>query len=231
MAEGCESPSPGGPLAGTVRVVLVDNYDSFTFNIAHALAQAGASVEVVRNDSIEVEQLRALPADGYVVSAGPCTPERAGVSLPLVESLLTRPAPLLGICLGHQCLAQALGGQLVRSRSPQHGVRCALRHDSRGLFRGLAQPLPVARYNSLVVDATTVSPLLEPCGWSDEGELMALRHRELPLLGMQFHPESHLAPEATVLLERWVAACATAGDDLDRRDAARDAGHSVRLMM
>jgi anthranilate synthase/aminodeoxychorismate synthase-like glutamine amidotransferase len=233
MADRGDMSEPAARSARPPRVVLVDNYDSFTFNIGHALARAGACVDVVANDRHEVSELRALPVDGFVISAGPCTPDRAGMSLGLVASLLDAPAPLLGICLGHQCLAQATGARLGRSKTPRHGVRCFVRHDGRGLFEGLAQPLAVARYNSLVVQELPAGSPLEASAWNDDGELMAVRHRHMPFIGMQFHPESHLAPEANALLEHWVASLAeSAARRPERHSLAqpRALPHSVRLM-
>jgi len=188
------------------RTVIVDNYDSFTYNLVHALQRYGAQCEVRRHDE-SLESLLSIAPDGFVISAGPCTPDEAGVSVALVHELLARPHSLpriglLGICLGHQCIATALGGRVVRSR-PLHGKLCRIDHDGRGIFEGAANPLQAARYNSLVVD--DVHDDLIVTARDEHGDVMGLRHRSLPIEGVQFHPESFLCPEATGLLGRWVA--------------------------
>jgi len=187
-------------------VVVVDNYDSFTHNIVHALAEAGACCSITPNDSISVQALLAQPFDGLVISAGPCTPNEAGICLELVETLLeTNPCPpLLGICMGHQCIAQALGGHIRRARRPRHGMLAEVRHDRQGILSGLDSPLNVARYNSLVVEEQSLSSELIGCAWDEDDELMGLRHRRLPLVGIQFHPESHLSENCEPLFEAWV---------------------------
>jgi anthranilate synthase component 2 len=188
------------------RVLVVDNYDSFTFNLVHALELAGARCEVEKNDTLSVRRLLARRPDAFAVSAGPCSPDRAGVTLDLVRALLERgDVPLFGVCLGHQAIARALGGEVRRARRAVHGKTVAVRHDGRGLFTGLPQPLEVARYNSLTVDPATLAPELEACAWDDDGELMALRHRHLPVAGVQFHPESALSRGCEPLFAGWVA--------------------------
>ncbi len=190
-------------------VLVVDNYDSFTHNIIHALALAGATCRRVRNDELSAAELLAAGCDGIVLSAGPCTPSEAGVCLALVEALLAPFAPrlpLLGICLGHQTIAQALGARVVHARRPMHGKVTRVRHDGRGCLSALPQPAQVVRYNSLSVDEATLPDALEACAWAEDGDLMALRHRQLPLEGVQFHPESWLSP-ATSLIGAWVGSC------------------------
>ena len=183
------------------RIVVVDNYDSFTYNLVHALQSYGAQCEVRSHDA-PLSSLVALAPDGYVISAGPCTPSEAGVSVALVHEVLARPRPLLGICLGHQCIATALGGRVGRSR-PLHGKLCRIDHDGRGVFHQAPNPLQVARYNSLVV--ADVHADLVVTARDEHGDVMGLRHRTRPIEGVQFHPESFLCPDAAGLLGQWVA--------------------------
>ena len=188
-------------------VIIVDNVDSFTHNIAHALEIAGARCHVMHNDAISAPALLAHKPAGFVLSAGPCTPNEAGVCLSLVRQLLedeTR-TPLLGICLGHQTIAMACGAALRPATRPIHGKTIPLRHDGKGCLAALASNPPVVRYNSLVVDEATLPPEIEACGWDEDGDLMALRHRDLPLEGVQFHPESWLGPAGAPLLDGWLA--------------------------
>jgi anthranilate synthase/aminodeoxychorismate synthase-like glutamine amidotransferase len=161
---------------------------------------------VVRHDEATAAELVARRADGYAISAGPCTPRQAGASLALVERMRRElpDTPLLGLCLGHQAIAMAAGAQLRRAATPMHGKITPVRHDGSGLFDGLDSPLPVVRYNSLVVDETTLPPHLSPTAWSDDGDIMALRDTTRPHEGLQFHPESWMCPEAAALLAAWV---------------------------
>lgn len=210
MSASADNGPAGASVAGETRarILVVDNYDSFTHNVVHALELAGADCRVVMNDAEETaDRLRSDDLAGIVISAGPCTPQRAGVSLALVRAVLdeTWRAPLLGICLGHQAIAQAAGARLRRAKRAMHGKLATIRHDGRGLFAGLPNPLQAARYNSLVVDEATLCTDLEPCAWDDDGELMALRHRRLPVQGVQFHPESWLSTEPLALLRTWTA--------------------------
>jgi anthranilate synthase/aminodeoxychorismate synthase-like glutamine amidotransferase len=201
--------------ADQAPIVVVDNYDSFTHNIVHALKGEGASCDVVMNDQADAASLVARRPAGFVISAGPCTPLEAGLSLDLVRALLTtpRPPPLLGICLGHQAIACALGAKVVRARRAMHGKRTQVRHDGRGLLADLPQPLVVARYNSLVVDEATLPATLQACGWDEDGDLMAIRHRHKPMAGVQFHPESILSVGCTPLFAAWLSGCGLAPCD------------------
>jgi anthranilate synthase/aminodeoxychorismate synthase-like glutamine amidotransferase len=188
-----------------MRVAVVDNYDSFTFNIVQVLEGAGARCDVRRHDEVTPAEVLGARPDGVLLSAGPCTPDEAGICLALVREVLARSSPpLLGVCLGHQCIAQALGGRVRCARRPLHGMLSRVRHDGRGVFGGLEQPLPVARYNSLVVDVATLGDEVVATAWDEDGELMGLRHTHLPLEGVQFHPESHLAPGAVGVLHNWL---------------------------
>lgn len=174
------------------RVILLDHFDSFTWNVAHGLAEAGAEVAVLPADRTSAEALAERPPDLLVLSPGPGRPEAARVALEAVRRLAGQ-VPILGICLGHQVLATAFGGRVGRAPAPVHGKAEPVRHDGRGLFRGLPQPMTAGRYHSLVV--TDLPADLEACAWSGDGCLMALRHRTLPIAGVQFHPDSFLTPE------------------------------------
>lgn len=183
-------------MSGPRRVLLVDNYDSFAFNLAQALRVLGAEVLVFRNDGITVDEALARRPDRFVVSPGPGSPDQAGIS---VELCRRADAPLLGVCLGHQSLVQAFGGRIGRAPRVVHGKPSPIAHDGKGLFRGLPNPFQAARYHSLA--ALDVPPCFEVTArTADRGELMAVRHRERPLYGVQFHPESYLTPEGGALL-------------------------------
>jgi anthranilate synthase/aminodeoxychorismate synthase-like glutamine amidotransferase len=184
------------------RVLVVDNYDSFTYNLVQYLGELGAEVEAVRNDRASVEDLLGGGWDRVVVSPGPCTPNEAGISVEVMRRLPEAGVPTLGVCLGHQSLAQAFGGRVVR-HLPVHGKTTQIEHDGSGLFAGLPSPLTVGRYHSLVVDPELPDEL-EATAWGG-GVLMAMRHRELHAHGVQFHPESVLTPDGMRLLERFLA--------------------------
>jgi anthranilate synthase/aminodeoxychorismate synthase-like glutamine amidotransferase len=184
------------------RVLVIDNYDSFTYNLVQYLGELGAEIEVVRNDHATVDELLARgPWDRAVVSPGPCTPDEAGISVEAMRRLPEAGIPTLGVCLGHQSLAQAFGGKVIR-HLPVHGKTTDVEHDGEGLFAGLPSPLTVGRYHSLVV-ADDLPDCLEPTARGG-GVLMAMRHRELPASGVQFHPESVLTPEGKRMLETFL---------------------------
>jgi anthranilate synthase component II len=185
-------------------ILVIDNYDSFTFNLVQALGELGKEVEVHRNDAIDVAGVRARAPEALVLSPGPCTPAEAGISVALVESL-SGTLPILGVCLGHQSIAQAFGGTVRRARTVMHGKTSVLRHPGQGLFSGLGNPLVVGRYHSLVVDAESLPKELEPTAFAmEDGEVMALRHKHHPTVGVQFHPESVLTPEGPHLLRNFL---------------------------
>ena len=186
-------------------VVLIDNYDSFVHNLARYVRELGWATEVVRNDAMTVDQVAALRPSHVVLSPGPRTPNEAGISVPLVRRLGPG-VPTLGICLGHQCIGQAFGGQIVRARRPMHGKASRIHHAGEGTFAGLPNPLTATRYHSLVVEPEELPGELEVTAWSDEGEIMALRHREHPIVGLQFHPESILTEHGHALLEGFLGA-------------------------
>jgi anthranilate synthase component II len=171
------------------RVTLIDNYDSFTFNLVHYLGEMGAEVTVWRNDEIGVEEALAGEPDAIVLSPGPCTPNEAGICLDLV-SAAQETTPILGVCLGHQAIGQAFGGEIVRAPQPMHGKVSRIAHNARGLFRGLNAPFHATRYHSLVLERSTAPAELEISAESDDGLIMSVAHRERPIYGVQFHPES-----------------------------------------
>jgi len=172
-------------------ILLIDNYDSFVFNLARYFERLGQPTRVVRNDAIDVAQIETLAPSAIVLSPGPCTPNEAGVSLPIVRELATR-LPILGICLGHQTIGAAFGGRVVRAAEPVHGRTSNVFHSGRSVFAGLANPLVACRYHSLIVDRAALPGCLEITAWTADGTIMALAHRELPIVGLQFHPESIL---------------------------------------
>ena len=186
------------------RVLVIDNYDSFTYNVVQYLGELGAEPEVVRNDVETTEALLARKPDRVIVSPGPCTPNEAGASVDVMRRFPEAGVPTLGVCLGHQSLAQAFGGQVVR-HLPVHGKTTEITHDGEGLFEGLPAPLTVGRYHSLVVESDTLPDCLEQTAHGG-GVLMAMRHRELPAYGVQFHPESVLTPDGKRLLGNFLSA-------------------------
>ncbi len=186
------------------RVLLVDNYDSFTFNVVQYLGELGAHVTVFRNDEIDVAGIRAFLPDGLVLSPGPCTPDEAGVTLAAVRELSGQ-LPILGVCLGHQAIGQAFGAKVVRNVRIVHGKSSPVHHDGKGVFAGLPNPFTAGRYHSLVVERETLPAVLEVTAWTDEGEIMGLRHRTHDVEGVQFHPESILTEAGKPLLGNWLA--------------------------
>ena len=185
-------------------ILVVDNYDSFTYNLVQYLAELGAEVEVVRNDAIDVDGIRARDPDGLLLGPGPGRPEDAGITLAAIEALET--TPILGVCLGHQSLAQVYGGSIVRAERLMHGRTSPILHEGAGVFAGLPSPFTATRYHSLIVDRPTVPECLAITAWTEEGEVMGLRHRERPLEGVQFHPESFLTDHGHQLLGTWLGA-------------------------
>lgn len=185
-------------------ILVIDNYDSFVFNIARALHELGRPTRVVRNDRITLAEVAALAPRAVVLSPGPGRPDQAGLGLELVRGLSGR-LPILGICLGHQCIGQAFGGRIERAKRPLHGRASTIRHDGGALFRGLSDPLEVGRYHALVVTLDEAASPLRVTARSEEGEVMALEHRTHPTFGVQFHPESVLTPEGQALLGNFVA--------------------------
>jgi len=170
-------------------LMLIDNYDSFTFNLYHFLGDVGARCEVWRNDKISVEDALARGPEAIVLSPGPCTPNEAGICLDLITAAAGK-VPILGVCLGHQAVGQALGGNVVRAPVPMHGKVSRIFHGGTDILEGLPSPFSATRYHSLIVDRASLPSVLVPTAWTEDGLLMAMRHRSLPLFGVQFHPES-----------------------------------------
>lgn len=192
-----------------MKLVVVDNYDSFTHNLVDLLERLGARCDVVMHDEEGLDALRARRPDGFVISPGPCTPAESGVSLALATAALRGEVdvPLLGVCLGHQAIAVALGARLARAERPLHGKTSAILHQGTDLFAGLPQGFEAARYNSLLVDPDSLSGDLEVTARTESGEVMALRHVRLPIFGVQFHPESFLSPRGGDLAENFLGIC------------------------
>jgi anthranilate synthase component 2 len=193
-----------------VRVLLVDNYDSFAYNLVQALDGLGATTLVVRNDALSVRELLAHEPDAIVISPGPRTPSEAGVSVELVSAAAERRLPLLGVCLGHQAIGVAFGARVGRAERLMHGKASRIRHDGSGVFAGLPDPFEAMRYHSLVVEEPLPAPLLRTAWTADRGELMGMRHRSLPVHGVQFHPESYRTAAGTALLANFLADARTA---------------------
>ena len=173
-----------------MTILLIDNYDSFTWNLVHLMGELGHVPRVVRNDAISPEEAISRHPEGIVVGPGPCDPDRAGIVLPLIAAAAASHVPLFGVCLGMQAIGQAFGGCVVRHSEIVHGKMGAIRHEGAGVFAGLPDPLEATRYHSLVVERATLPGALEVTGWLEDGTIMGLRHRELPIEGVQFHPES-----------------------------------------
>ena len=182
-----------------MKVLVVDNYDSFTWNLVQYLGELGAVVDVRRNDAVGVEEVGELAPDGIVISPGPCTPREAGVSVPVIRRWAGR-IPILGVCLGHQAIGAAFGGTIVRAPRVMHGKTSPIHHDGAGVFAGLPDPFEATRYHSLVIDPATVPAELEVSAWTAEREIMGVRHRTAFVEGVQFHPESILTTEGKRLL-------------------------------
>jgi anthranilate synthase/aminodeoxychorismate synthase-like glutamine amidotransferase len=186
-----------------VRMLLVDNYDSFTYNLVQAFAAQGAEVMVYRNDAITVAEGLALDPTHLVISPGPGRPENAGVSLDMIAAFAER-VPVLGVCLGHQCLVHHFGGDIVRAERLMHGKTSMATHDGKTLFENLSNPFEVGRYHSLCAEQDSLPDVLELCAQTDRGEVMGVRHKSLPLEGVQFHPESVLTPEGDTLMANFM---------------------------
>jgi len=185
-------------------ILVIDNYDSFTYNLVQFLGELGETLEVRRNDAVGVEQIRAMAPEAVVVSPGPCTPAEAGVSTPLIEALAGR-VPILGVCLGHQCIGAACGVPVVRGGAPVHGKTSRVYHDGRTIFTGLPSPITGTRYHSLVIDPASLPAALEVSARTDDGVIMGVRHRGALVEGVQFHPESVLTEYGHAMLRNFLA--------------------------
>jgi anthranilate synthase/aminodeoxychorismate synthase-like glutamine amidotransferase len=185
-------------------ILLIDNYDSFTFNLVHFLGDVGARCEVVRNDKLTVEEALARQPVAIVLSPGPCTPNEAGICLDLVAAASGK-IPVLGVCLGHQAIGQAFGGEVVRANRPMHGKLSAIAHDGTGIFEGVPTPFSATRYHSLIVAKDTLPEVLIPTAWTEDGLIMGMRHRDFPIHGVQFHPESIASEHGHRILANFLA--------------------------
>lgn len=185
-------------------LLLIDNYDSFTYNLVHYLGELGADVTVRRNDALDVQAAMALNPAAIVLSPGPCDPDQAGICLPLVTAAAETGTPLLGVCLGHQTIGQAFGGNVVRAGEIVHGKMGHIQHAEKGVFKGLPAPFEATRYHSLIVERETLPECLEITAWLESGMIMGLRHRDLPIEGVQFHPESIASQHGHRLLQNFL---------------------------
>ncbi|ASG53106.1 MAG TPA: aminodeoxychorismate synthase component 2 [Salmonella bongori] len=184
-------------------ILLIDNYDSFTWNLYQYFCELGAEVQVRRNDALTLTQIDALSPQKIVISPGPCTPDEAGISLAVIRHYAGR-IPMLGVCLGHQAIAQAFGASVVRAAKVMHGKTSPIAHNGQGVFQGVPSPLTVTRYHSLIVDPVTLPACFEITAWSETQEIMGIRHRQWDLEGVQFHPESILSEQGHALLENFL---------------------------
>ncbi|MEQ3626508.1 MAG: aminodeoxychorismate/anthranilate synthase component II [Celeribacter sp.] len=185
-------------------LLLIDNYDSFTYNLVHYLGELGAEVKVWRNDALDVQQAMGLNAAGVLLSPGPCTPAEAGICMPLIDAAAETGLPLMGVCLGHQAIGAAFGGKVVRCHEIVHGKLGTVHHDGRGLFAGIDGPFQATRYHSLIVERDSLPDCLEITAWLEDGTIMGLRHKELPIEGVQFHPESIRSEHGHAMLRNFL---------------------------
>ncbi len=184
-------------------LLMIDNYDSFTYNLVQYFGELDQEVQVYRNDQISLDQIDDLAPAQVVISPGPCTPNEAGISVDVIKEF-SGEIPILGVCLGHQCIGQAFGGRIVHAQQLMHGKTSMIHHSNAGVFRGIESPFQATRYHSLVVERETLPECLEITAWSDDGEIMGLRHRDYPVEGVQFHPESILTQHGHVLLRNFL---------------------------
>ena len=184
-------------------LLMIDNYDSFTYNLVQYLGELGEDVKVIRNDELTVDEIEKLGAGRIVLSPGPCTPNEAGVSLDVIRRFAGR-TPILGVCLGHQAIGQAFGGRVVHAKQLMHGKVSRIHHTDQGVFQGLAEPFEATRYHSLVIERASLPRTLEVTAWTDDGEIMGVRHTSLSVEGVQFHPESILTQHGHELLQNFL---------------------------
>ena len=184
-------------------LVMIDNYDSFTYNLVQYLGELGEEVKTFRNDVITLDQIAELKPDRIMLSPGPCTPNEAGISLDVIERFAGK-VPLMGVCLGHQSIGQAFGGKVVHAKQIMHGKTSSIEHTDQGVFKGIPSPYTVTRYHSLVVERKTLPDCLEVTAWTDDNEIMGFRHKELAVEGVQFHPESILTEHGHALLKNFL---------------------------
>ncbi len=194
---------PGPALEAGAMILVVDNYDSFTYNLVHYLAELGADAHVIRNDAMGVNEALALGAEGVLLSPGPCAPDQAGICLDMIRQAPPH-LPILGVCLGHQAIGQAFGGEVVRAKQLMHGKTSPIRHEGRSVFAGLPDPFTATRYHSLAVRRESLPECLQVTAWTEDGEIMGLAHRERPIHGVQFHPESIATEHGHELLDNFL---------------------------
>ncbi|MTH33276.1 aminodeoxychorismate/anthranilate synthase component II [Paracoccus limosus] len=192
-------------------ILLIDNYDSFTWNLVHYMGEAGADVVVRRNDVLSVDEALAMGAQGIVISPGPCDPAQAGIIVPLIKAAAARAIPLFGVCLGHQAIGEAFGGKVVRAARIVHGKTDAISHDGTGVFSGLPSPLTATRYHSLTVEPETLPDCLRVTATAGDGTIMGLMHRSLPIEGVQFHPESIASEYGHDMIRNFLSRCSNLG--------------------
>jgi anthranilate synthase component II len=186
-------------------LLMLDNYDSFTYNLVQYLGELGQDVQVYRNDEISIAKIHELKPEKIVISPGPCTPNEAGISLGLIHEFAGK-VPLLGVCLGHQSIGQAFGGKIIKAKTLMHGKTSLIHHTSKGVFKGLPNPYTATRYHSLVIERETMPDCLEITAWTDDGEIMGVKHKTLAVEGVQFHPESILTEHGHDLLNNFLKA-------------------------
>ena len=190
-----------------MKVLMIDNYDSFTYNLVQYLGELGANVETIRNDAITPQEIfarsAALKPDRIVISPGPCSPAEAGISVPLIQAAMGK-IPLLGVCLGHQAIGAALGGKIIRAKTLMHGKTSKVEHSGRGVFKGLPSPMTVTRYHSLAIERDTLPAELMITAWTQDGEIMGIQHKTYALHGVQFHPESILSEHGHAMLKNFL---------------------------
>jgi len=184
-------------------LLMIDNYDSFTYNLVQYLAEIGQEVKVVRNDKISIEEINKLNPQYIVISPGPCTPNEAGISLELIEAFKGK-IPILGVCLGHQSIGQAFGGKIIHAQTIMHGKTSEISHNNKGVFRGIKKPFIATRYHSLVIDKESLPNCFDITAWTDDNEIMGIKHKELAIEGVQFHPESILSEYGHDLLKNFL---------------------------
>ena len=184
-------------------LLMIDNYDSFTYNLVQYLAEIGQEVKVVRNDKISIEEINKLNPQYIVISPGPCTPNEAGISLELIEAFKGK-IPILGVCLGHQSIGQAFGGKIIHAQTIMHGKTSKIFHNNKGVFRGIKDPFVATRYHSLVIEKQTLPNCFDITAWTDDNEIMGIKHKELAIEGVQFHPESILSEHGHDLLKNFL---------------------------
>lgn len=194
-----------------LRILVIDNYDSFTFNLVQYVGELGAVVEVVKNDAVDVAAIQTRAPDAILISPGPCTPNEAGISLELIRTL-GGALPIFGVCLGHQAIGQAYGGRIVRADRLMHGKTSPIVHDGQSIFGGIPSPFEATRYHSLLVERSSLPHCFEVSAWTVEGEIMGLRHRDFAVEGVQFHPESILTTPGKQLMTNWLDRVARGAD-------------------